>query len=192
MFKKKKEAQKKEFIMRRLVANAKDSKNEFEYTYANSDEAMKDFIINSGFGYSQRGLDLYIPCYRFFTTSTYVRKEDVKKLIESLVVLDDNLYGVYKDLSDKGLVMDPVFNYLDEKDSNYYVAKEELEVVRNLVTKEVKPRYFPGSEGTYFFNVLNRDFASDTPNYWLFLYKEFGYLDKAKLRDYNGGDKNEY
>ena len=124
----------------------------------------------------------YLPIYLMYSPilsvqfTTYIKNSEADEVIKSLVELPKDLHEVY-----------PKFNNLLQpffwKDT-IYVKPEELEFCKKWISEEIVPEVLPGTENdkSYFFKLKDQYFESSTSSYWLFLYKQFGYLDVSKLR----------
>lgn len=156
---------------------------EKEITYPSFEEMEKDFVVDRNYGHY--GLEGWMirSAFGFYRTAYYKRSE-VEELLKTLEIVDKKLIPLFNRFS--CLVLPPILN-ADENWENikYYARKQDLDFVKNLTTRELKPESFPNSEGTWFFKINDDYYDSDTPNYWLFLYRKFGYLNKEKLEDFD-------
>lgn len=128
----------------------------------------------------------YLPCGRhrgsdyfkeYFVSglnmlpSRYIKKSEVEEQIKSMVKVDHNI-----DMFTKIVHKEPGFY-----GGAYYTTNEDLEIYKDYITNERKPMKLDNAEGAYFFEINGVKYMTDTPSYWLFLYKEFGFLKEDKL-----------
>lgn len=128
----------------------------------------------------------YLPCGRhrgsdyfkeYFVSglnmlpSKYIKKSEVEEQIKSMVKVDHNI-----DMFTKIVHKEPGFY-----GGAYYITNEDLEIYKDYITNERKPMKLDNAEGAYFFEINGVKYMTDTPSYWLFLYKEFGFLKEDKL-----------
>lgn len=154
-----------------------------EVTYPSFEEMKKDFVARRDYGYY--GLEGWLvkSVFSFYNTPYYKRSE-VEELLKTLEVVDNELLPLFNMF--RNLVLPPILDLEEDwEKSKYYARKQDLDFVKNLTTRELKPESFPNSEGTWFFKINDDYYDSDTPNYWLFLYRKFGYLNKEKLEDFD-------
>lgn len=154
-----------------------------EVTYPSFEEMEKDFVVDRNYGHY--GLEGWMVRSDFgFYRTAYYKRSEVEELLKTLEIVDKNLLPLFNRFSCS--VLPPILN-ADENWENikYYARKQDLDFVKNLTTRELKPESFPNSEGTWFFKINDDYYDSDTPNYWLFLYRKFGYLNKEKLEDFD-------
>lgn len=158
-----------------------DTKKEIKYP---SFEEMKKNLATDRY-YGAYGLEGWIvKSYLSLHCTAYYKKSEVEELLKTLEVVDKDLLPLFSRFS--SLVLPPVSGLEEDwKDLKYYARKQDLDFVKNLTTRELKPVSFPNSEGTWFFKINDDYYDSDTPNYWLFLYRKFGYLNKEKLEDFD-------
>lgn len=128
----------------------------------------------------------YVPCGRhrgsdYFKTyfvsglhmrpSKYIKKSEVEEQIKGMVEVDHNI-----DMFTKIVHKEPGFYK-----GAYYTTNEDFEIYKDYITNERKPMKLDNAEGAYFFEINGTKYMTDTPSYWLFLYKEFGFLKEDKL-----------
>lgn len=109
----------------------------------------------------------------------YVKRDDWSNYLKTLVKLEgENLdYGCFSFLKN------PIYYQGD-----VYVEKDQYDLYKDLITNPIEPESLSTTEKgaqTWFFKIGGRYFDSDTPSYWLFLYRKFGYLNKDKLEVVN-------
>lgn len=105
----------------------------------------------------------------------YVKRDEWEAYLKTLVKLEDESLN-YSCFS---FLKDPVYSH-----GNAYVEKDQYDLYKDLITNPIEPESLSTSEKgvqTWFFKIGDRYFDSDTPSYWLFLYRKFGYLNKGKL-----------
>ena len=174
------EKAKKNYSETRLIS-LEDTKKEI--TYPSFEEMTKDFVADRNYG--AYGLEGWMICSAFcFHQLARFKRSEVEELLKTLEVVDKELLPLFDRFN--GLVLPPVSG-LEEGWENlkFYARKQDLDFIKNLTTKELKPVAFPESEGTWFFKISDKYYDSDTPNYWLFLYRKFGFLNKEKLEEFN-------
>lgn len=109
----------------------------------------------------------------------YVKRTDWSNYLKTLVRLGDRSL----DYSCFSFLKNPIYYQ-----GKVYVEKDQYNLYRNLITNPIEPESLSASERgvqTWFFKIGDRYFDSDTPSYWLFLYRKFGYLNKDKLEVVN-------
>lgn len=155
-----------------------------EKTYNTLEELYEDYETISVHNYSYFRNELNKKCITTYNLygprlnlgtwmRVLVKKDDLEKLLGRLVKLHGKQLA-YK----KFPMLKPPFYYKGEE----YVEKDQLELFKDWVTNPRKPYTFPDSpkEG-WFFKLGKEYYDSDTPSYWLFLYRKFGILRKGKL-----------
>ena len=101
----------------------------------------------------------------------YIKKSEVEEKIKGMIEVDSNI-----DMFTKIVHKRPSFY-----NGAYYTTNEDLEIYKDYITNERKPMKMDNAEGAYFFEINGTKYMTDTPSYWLFLYKEFGFLKEDKL-----------
>lgn len=131
-------------------------------------------LINDYLPCGRRGSDYFKVYYvdgRHMRPSKYIKKSEVEEQIKGMVKVDHNI-----DMFTKIVHKEPGFYK-----GAYYTTNEDLEIYKDYVTNERKPMKLDNAEGAYFFELNGTKYMTDTPSYWLFLYKEFGFLKEDKL-----------
>jgi len=149
--------------------------------YSSLEEFYEDYSP-AGDSYSQ-----YLPTYLMHSPvlsiqrNIYIKNSEADEVVKSLVELPEDLREIY-----------PMFDNLPQPffwENTLYVKPEELEFCKKWISEEITPEVLPGTENdkSYFFKLKDQYFESSTPSYWLFLYKQFGYLDVSKLKETKNG-----
>ena len=106
-------------------------------------------------------------------------RKDIEEAIKGLIELPKAYELAYEKFARQALI--PPFYY----DGKSYVKEEELDKLKGWLSEEVKPKVFSNSLGdkVFFFKLGEEYYESDTPSFWLFLYKHFGYLNESRLQE---------
>ena len=154
----------------------------FESGFSLATEVEPDAIYYS---YSDL-IEDYLPCGRhrgsdyfkeYFVSgpnmlpSKYIKKSEVEEQIKGMIKVDHDI-----DMFTKIVHKEPDFYK-----GAWYTTNEDLEIYKDYITNERKPMKLDNAEGAYFFEINGVKYITDTPSYWLFLYKEFGFLKEDKL-----------
>ena len=105
----------------------------------------------------------------------YVKRDEWEAYLKTLVKLEDES----SNYSYFSFLKDPVYYQ-----GCAYVEKDQYDLYKDLITNPIEPESLSTTEKgaqTWFFRIGGQYFDSDTPSYWLFLYRKFGYLNKDKL-----------
>lgn len=114
-----------------------------------------------------------------FRHLVYVKRADWSNYLKTLVKLE----GESLNYCCFSFLKNPIYYQGD-----VYVEKDQYDLYKDLITNPIEPESLSTSEKgvqTWFFKIGGRYFDSDTPSYWLFLYRKFGYLNKGKLEVVN-------
>lgn len=65
-----------------------------------------------------------------------------------------------------------------------YAPKEAIEKVANALKKEYKPLVIKNTDFPYWFDVESKLLPSEEPNWFLFLYQQYGYVSRASLENF--------
>lgn len=105
-----------------------------------------------------------------------IHKADVEKLNWEKVHL--NLTGVfYRQLLD--LPYYTIGNCI-------YAPKEAIEKVVKALKTEYKPLVIKNTDFPYWFDVEGKLLPSEEPNWFLYLYQNYGYISRASLENFKG------
>lgn len=138
--------------------------------YHSYSDLIKDYLPCG----RHRGSDYFKEYFvdgRNMLPSKYIKKSEVEEQIKGMVKVDHDI-----DMFTKIVHKEPGFY-----DGAYYTTNEDLEIYKDYITNERKPMKLDNAEGAYFFEINGTKYMTDTPSYWLFLYKEFGFLKEDKL-----------
>jgi hypothetical protein len=119
------------------------------------------------------------PYGRHLRHLVYVKRNDWSNYLKTLVKLEDESLN-YSCFS---FLKNPIYYQ-----GSVYVEKGQYDLYKNLITNPIEPESLSTTEKgvqTWFFKIGGQYFDSDTPSYWLFLYRKFGYLNKDKLEVVN-------
>ena len=146
-----------------------DADIEPDAIYNSYGDLIKDYLPCGRHGSDY--FKVYFVDGRSMLPSKYIKKSEVEEKIKGMIEVDNNI-----DMFTKIVHKRPSFYK-----GAYYTTNEDLEIYKDYITNERKPMKMDNAEGAYFFEINGTKYMTDTPSYWLFLYKEFGFLKEDKL-----------
>ena len=146
-----------------------DADIEPDAIYNSYGDLIKDYLPCGRHGSDY--FKVYFVDGRSMLPSKYIKKSEVEEKIKGMIEVDSNI-----DMFTKIVHKRPSFY-----NGAYYTTNEDLEIYKDYITNERKPMKMDNAEGAYFFEINGTKYMTDTPSYWLFLYKEFGFLKEDKL-----------